>query len=1747
MSATPAPEVEAHETLANALDDENAVSVFNDHDDDTVQVLQRPNDAHTLLRSTMPAVKSEDGDDLIGEAATTAPSPAPTTSTKHESETLPLSNEYTSKMTKKRKRAVSPPWQFPVADTTTLHTSDGRRASARVNPGTPQVPAGNEVSGRGRSVSQPGPRSRASSPPWKKFAAEGPSSIKVDGVRKSGRVNKELADTPSRPTPKSKFGGKIAKSGDKSQDRSRRPTFPALTGNTPKHSIPTKPPLSSAKTKPDLSKVEPTASRSEQLPDTPAIQPKRRGRPPKNANRDVTHLPKVVSQTCVPGRRSHRLSHGSPPPETSKPTTPKIKLRLSTPRFTVPAPHPSATAPTLIRPPRLSVFQALKTLEEKEMQLPFLENAKETPDPAFFLQRATKQAVEEAAMRQRIVKAAAPGGILSADQLSLYKHDPQPEPPAQHGHWDHLVAHALYLRQLQIREKTHHRMLAKKLAYEAVEYWKALHGPTEEDIILEQRKIIELVRKQVVADVKAKWDLVAAHVLDQKRLRWEAEQEKIRARKLQKQLEWSENLLAKQRGEAESEVDLDEDSTGDVNDSENGDDDDRSQDSDDNMSGSEEESADEQSEEEGEMDEDTLAAYLAQRKSESPDDIEMIDNDESQNESDEENDRPHDAHGVDTLLDGAASGVVQQAPMIAVSGSDGNKHDHSSPAEEAERSVKPLVTEEDADDSSEREAPRRIRGRGQDNLSSLYTKEEAEADDHLSSDESTDMDSESYDSDEDMSSTGNEQHESDDEEAPASDQDISAKDSNAMRNSLLAFYSPKDLLREREGGLPTPNTSVENGGDSENPRSNSEAASDGVVEAGSPGAARSQGMPEDTAVEKQDMPQNESRAADSHLLAATTMEDLPMAESPPTEDFLAKSFIEAPTMLRGQLRSYQLAGLNWLASLYRNGTNGILADEMGLGKTIQTISLLAHLAEAHEIWEPHLVIVPTSVILNWVTEFQKFLPGFRVLGYYGTIEERHTKRRGWANDPHHENKTLRGYNVIVTSYNVAMQDINAIRNVQWHYLILDEAHNIRNFNSQRWQTLIRLRTRARLLLTGTPLQNNLSEVWALLTFLTAGDDDRSHGELEEFLGNWKDPVKEIFDQGVQKLSSQAQRVVEQLHVSLRPFLLRRKKIEVEKDLPKKTESVVVCKLSKRQRQLYQDYMGLAETRAALAKGSGIQAGAVLLSLRRVCNHPDLFDPRPIQTSFAMEKSALESYHVEEKLVRDLLGVYEHIPDAFRLLKAEGRRKLALDRSRKLAASHILQKEVTELEKVNFDPDTDITTISGSRIFQRHRQRERRLGQLRACIQTTETSLRDRPVYGSDLRELFTIHRGNAYVFNARQHLPLKGVHAWPTVGQRPIKLDHQGDTWLIARTQLQSDVHTLDLYAERFQDAIVRFGFVPPAVTASILKHVIPPALQSFVRASPEYPFEHDFAHEARIRTSIAFPDSRLLIYDSGKLQRLTHLLRDLQAKGSRSLIFTQMTGTLNILEQFLNLLNLPYLRLDGSTPVERRQLYCAEFNRPDSRYQCMILSSRAGGVGLNLTGASSVIFFDLDWNPQMDRQCMDRAHRIGQVRDVEVFKMVSEKTVEENILRRANQKSLLDQTVIQDGQFTTDFQRMRQQQQRPAPEGGDENVSAAIERFLGGGEQNTTQALESVEEAEDVQAAQQARKEDQQDDVDFAADAKATAGATEEEALDEDRKGHLDSYLVRFMQFWHKDTVYIPPPLAKHGKDVGKRAKRKR
>jgi helicase SWR1 len=247
-----------------------------------------------------------------------------------------------------------------------------------------------------------------------------------------------------------------------------------------------------------------------------------------------------------------------------------------------------------------------------------------------------------------------------------------------------------------------------------------------------------------------------------------------------------------------------------------------------------------------------------------------------------------------------------------------------------------------------------------------------------------------------------------------------------------------------------------------------------------------------------------------------------------------------------------------------------------------------------------------------------------------------------------------------------------------------------------------------------------------------------------------------------------------------------------------------------------------------------------------------------------------------------------------------------------------------------------------------------------------------------------------------------------------------------------------------------------------------------------------DISFPARTRLSIAFPDKRLLQYDCGKLQRLDGLLRELISGGHRALIFTQMTRVLDILEIFLNFHGYRYLRLDGATKIEQRQIMTERFNS-DTKISVFILSSRSGGLGINLTGADSVIFYDSDWNPCMDKQCQDRCHRIGQTRDVHIYRFVSEFTIEENIFRKANQKRMLDNVVITEGNFTSDFfNKVDWRDMLGEDMGVPDIIPEHTAGDLGHGKK-VELAFAAAEDSEDAVAARRAQKEMEYDAVEFA------------------------------------------------------------
>ena len=482
-----------------------------------------------------------------------------------------------------------------------------------------------------------------------------------------------------------------------------------------------------------------------------------------------------------------------------------------------------------------------------------------------------------------------------------------------------------------------------------------------------------------------------------------------------------------------------------------------------------------------------------------------------------------------------------------------------------------------------------------------------------------------------------------------------------------------------------------------------------------------------------------------------------------------------PNMLiGGTLKEYQIKGLEWMISLYNNNLNGILADEMGLGKTIQTISLVTYLMEKKRQNGPFLIIVPLSTLTNWNLEFEKWAPSVSRVLYKGPPNARKQQQQ----------RIRQGaFQVLLTTYEYIIKDRPFLSKIKWTHMVVDEGHRMKNAQSKLSNTLTQYyTTRYRLILTGTPLQNNLPELWALLNFVLPSIF-KSVKSFDEWFNT---PFANTGGQDKMDLNEEEQLlVIRRLHKVLRPFLLRRLKKDVEKDLPDKQERVVKCRFSALQTKLYKQLM--THNKLAVADGKGGKTGMrglsnMMMQLRKLCNHPFVFEP-----------------------VEDQMN-------------------------------------------------------------------------------------------------------------------PGKGTN-----------------------------------------DSLWR---------------------------------------------------------TAGKFELLDRVLPKFQATGHRVLMFFQMTQIMNIMEDFLRLRGVKYLRLDGSTKADDRADLLRIFNAPGSEYEVFLLSTRAGGLGLNLQTADTVIIYDSDWNPHQDLQAQDRAHRIGQKNEVRILRLISTNSIEEKILERAQYKLDMDGKVIQAGKF---------------------------------------------------------------------------------------------------------------------------------
>ncbi|KAI0735883.1 SNF2 family N-terminal domain-containing protein [Earliella scabrosa] len=334
---------------------------------------------------------------------------------------------------------------------------------------------------------------------------------------------------------------------------------------------------------------------------------------------------------------------------------------------------------------------------------------------------------------------------------------------------------------------------------------------------------------------------------------------------------------------------------------------------------------------------------------------------------------------------------------------------------------------------------------------------------------------------------------------------------------------------------------------------------------------------------------------------------------------IKEKITQQPTILvGGTLKEYQLKGLQWMVSLYNNKLNGILADEMGLGKTIQTISLITFLIESKKQRGPYLVIVPLSTMTNWSGEFAKWAPSVRMISYKGNP----TQRKSLQTELRTGN-----FQVVLTTYEYIIKDRIHLSRIKWIYMIIDEGHRMKNTQSKLAQTLTQYyHSRYRLILTGTPLQNNLPELWALLNFALP----KIFNSVKSFDEWFNTPFANSgTGDKIELNEEEALLIIRRLHKVLRPFLLRRLKKDVESELPDKVEKVIKVRMSALQSQLYKQmkkFKMIADGKDAKGKPGGVKGlSNELMQLRKICQHPFLFE--------SVEDKINPSSMIDDKLIR----------------------------------------------------------------------------------------------------------------------------------------------------------------------------------------------------------------------------------------------------------------------------------------------------------------------------------------------------------------------------------------------------------------------------------------------------------------------------------------------------------------------------------
>ncbi|KAF2077677.1 hypothetical protein CYY_000993 [Polysphondylium violaceum] len=764
--------------------------------------------------------------------------------------------------------------------------------------------------------------------------------------------------------------------------------------------------------------------------------------------------------------------------------------------------------------------------------------------------------------------------------------------------------------------------------------------------------------------------------------------------------------------------------------------------------------------------------------------------------------------------------------------------------------------------------------------------------------------------------------------------------------------------------------------------------------------------------------------------------------------------LSQPSILNAELKPYQLKGMSWIVNLYDQGINGILADEMGLGKTIQSIAVLAHLAEEKNIWGPFLIVTPKSTLHNWKNEFAKFVPSFKVLPYWGNQKQRQTIRKFW--NPKKLYNRNSPFHVLITSYNVIVLDEKYFHRIRWQYMVLDEAHAIKSSASNRWKTLMSFNCRNRLLLTGTPIQNSMAELWALLHFIMPTLFD-SHEEFAEWFS--KDIENHAMSQG-----GLNEHQLNRLHMILKPFMLRRIKKDVENEMPPKYEVEVNCSLTVRQKKLYQGIKSKISISEILGNNSFSEASMknlmnLVMQFRKVCNHPETFERSECKSPLLFQ-TAEEAVNVTLPLSTTYLKTVKAVvnnPITFSIPKLVYRNCWFIQNQSDSNINDQL-KQCTINRFSIFSPSTSndnnsITSISNliglspQELFNlknnfsildmyiTNQTLEKEVYPVLDYIYSDKDSGLSNTIKYLLLEPTFTCKLSPHRLKSNYQQLVISPSDRcqWNQVLIRSVFSLYPKCTAPPIDIVCSDQSFARDKAAQFLNDPEVQIPLTNLVFNGMTNNIDIDQKQFEFNQLDLPANLYHNtldqFVDNAGLvgelngifgSSSIWVPSFSKSLNDSGKLQVLDSMLKRLKPQGHRVLVYSQFTKMMNILEDFMIYRKYKYRRLDGSSKLEDRRDLVDDYQTDNSIF-VFLLSTRACGMGINLTAADTVIFYDSDWNPTADEQAMDRCHRLGQQRPVTVYRLITKGTIEEKILKRAKQKHQIQSIVIAGGKFEID------------------------------------------------------------------------------------------------------------------------------